>query len=264
MLLSLFDMLPTPKVVEPVDKLHLDDFELEVNGRAVPVKIQVENRFNNRVSVNAQGVLIRIAARQPMAEKKRNIEQFLHWAKTKIDKNPALLESLPQRKYVNGEILQVGKYTFAIHIFYHDVPKSIAKVYQDQIIISLPKGLTEEKEADTKSYLVARCLSKYFTPIISERLHELNRKYFGKTIESVKLKYNTSNWGSCSTQGNINISVRLLFAPDPVVDYVLIHELAHLVHPNHSARFWNLVERIDPTYTEKEKHLTEHNLKYYL
>jgi predicted metal-dependent hydrolase len=55
-----------------------------------------------------------------------------------------------------------------------------------------------------------------------------------------------------------------MFAPDEVIDYVLIHELSHLVHADHSPRFWRLVEKIDPTYTEKEKHLTDFHFKYYL
>ena len=78
------------------------------------------------------------------------------------------------------------------------------------------------------------------------------------------MKYATSFWGHCSRGGHIVISVRLLFAPARTVDYVLIHELAHLVHADHSPRFWKLVEKIDPTYAEKEKHLTDFNLKYYL
>lgn len=264
MLLSLFDNLFEEKKPQAEVKKKFDHFELEVNGSTVPVKIQEERRFNNRVSVNAQGVLIRLAAQQSMEEKKKNIDHFLKWAKGKLDKNPQLLEYLPQRKYMNGEVLHVGRQTFRINIFYHDQPKSSARLFNDQIVLSLARGLNKEAEESTNSYLVARCLAKFFTPIVSERLHELNRLYFGKTINSVKLKYNTSNWGSCSTQGNINISVRLMFAPDEVIDYVLIHELAHLVHADHSARFWSLVEKIDPRYSEKEKHLSLHNNSYYL
>jgi hypothetical protein len=264
MLLSLFDNLFEEKKPKPEVKKPLDDFELEVNGQTVPVKIQEERRFNNRITVNSNGVLIRLAANQTIDEKKKNIDTFLKWAKGKLDKNPQLLEYLPQRKYVNGEMLNVGKYTFRINIFYHDTAKSTAKLFNDQIVISLARGLSKEAEDSTNSYLVARCLSKFFTPLVAERIHELNRKYFGKTINTVKLKYNTSNWGSCSTQGNINISVRLMFAPEDVIDYVLIHELAHLVHADHSPRFWKLVEKVDPTYVEKEKHLTEFNYKYFL
>jgi hypothetical protein len=92
----------------------------------------------------------------------------------------------------------------------------------------------------------------------------LNDRFFNKEINSVKLKYNTSNWGSCSTRGNINISLRLMFAKQDVIDYVLVHELAHLIHPNHSDRFWRVVERIIPDYREKEKYLVENNYKFYL
>ncbi|MBS1593962.1 MAG: M48 family metallopeptidase [Bacteroidetes bacterium] len=264
MLLSLFDNLFEEKKPKPEAPKKLENFELEVNGRIVPVRIQEEKRFNNRIMVNANGVLIRIAANQSIEEKKKHIDNFLKWAKTKLDKNPQLLDYLPQRKYTNGEILVIGKHSFRINIFYHDNPKSSAKLFNDQIVINLTRGLNKEAEDSTNSYLVARCLSRFFTPIVSERLHELNRKYFGKTINSVRMKYNTSNWGSCSTQGNINISVRLMFAPDEVIDYVLIHELAHLVHADHSPRFWTLVEKIDPDYYSKEKHLTANNFKYYL
>lgn len=78
------------------------------------------------------------------------------------------------------------------------------------------------------------------------------------------MKYATSFWGHCSTNGNIVISVRLLFAPVKVIDYVLVHELAHLVHHDHSPRFWKVVEQIMPDYEEAEKHLKEFSNKYYL
>src|ERR1700728_1518001 len=117
MLLSLFDNLfeeKKPKVEAPK---RFEDFELEVNGVTVPVKIQEERRFNNRITVNSNGVLIRLASNQNIDEKKKNIDHFLKWAKGKLDKNPQLLDNLPQRKYMNGEILNVGKYAFRINIF---------------------------------------------------------------------------------------------------------------------------------------------------
>ena len=264
MLLSLFDTIVQEFKPKPIVPELLDDFEIQINDTAVLVKIQTERRTNNRININSNGVLIRLATGQTIEERRKIIDHFLRWAKTRLHKRPEILDSIPQRKYVNGEVLQVGKFAFRINIFYHDLPKSTAKLFNDQIIISLSKGLSQEVEENTNSYLIAKCLSRFFTPIVSERIYELNRKYFGKTINTIRLKYNTSNWGSCSTQGNINISVRLLFAPEEVIDYVLIHELAHLVHADHSPRFWRVVEKIDPTYSEKEKHLTDNNHLYYL
>lgn len=94
-----------------------------------------------------------------------------------------------------------------------------------------------------------------FLPEIRKRVFELNDLYFQQPIQDVRLKYNSTNWGSCSAGRNINLSTRLLFAPDDVRDYVIIHELAHLVELNHSDRFWKLVSEVMPDYEEKEKWL---------
>lgn len=73
----------------------------------------------------------------------------------------------------------------------------------------------------------------------------------GITYKSLTLREQVSRWGSCSSTGSINLNWRLVHAPLDVIDYVLIHELAHRVHMDHSQRFWNLVERYDP---EHKKH----------
>ncbi|WP_419902715.1 M48 family metallopeptidase [Kiloniella sp.] len=65
-----------------------------------------------------------------------------------------------------------------------------------------------------------------------------------KKITAIRLKDTTSRWGSCSTQGNLNFSWRLIFAPEEVLDYVVAHEVAHLEHMNHSAAFWTLVDQL--------------------
>jgi predicted metal-dependent hydrolase len=96
-----------------------------------------------------------------------------------------------------------------------------------------------------------------YKPAITRRVMELNHLYFQKPVNSVNLKFNRSNWGSCSTKSNLNLSTCLLFAPEDVIDYVIIHELAHLIEMNHSHRFWALVENAMPDYKEKEKWLKD-------
>jgi len=75
-------------------------------------------------------------------------------------------------------------------------------------------------------------------------------------INKISIKYNHSNWGSCSSKRNLNFSSKLLFAPDDVIDYVIIHELAHLKEANHSPKFWAIVAKAMPSYKEKKKWLS--------
>jgi predicted metal-dependent hydrolase len=99
---------------------------------------------------------------------------------------------------------------------------------------------------------------------VTRRVHELNARHYQKPVKAVHLKYNHSNWGSCSSKGNINLSTRLLFAPAFVLDYVIIHELAHLIEMNHSDRFWKHVSRAMPDYQKAERWLKKHgsNMSY--
>lgn len=67
-----------------------------------------------------------------------------------------------------------------------------------------------------------------------------------------------SRWGSCSSKGNINLNMTLIQAPSSVIDYVIIHELAHLKEMNHSKRFWEIVERFCPDYKQAKIWLKEY------
>ncbi|MCL2662548.1 MAG: M48 family metallopeptidase [Oscillospiraceae bacterium] len=77
------------------------------------------------------------------------------------------------------------------------------------------------------------------------------------TPAAVKINNAKSRWGSCSSKKNINYSWRLILADDEVVDYVVVHELAHMLEMNHSNRFWAIVESILPDYRERRKRLKE-------
>jgi predicted metal-dependent hydrolase len=68
----------------------------------------------------------------------------------------------------------------------------------------------------------------------------------GRDITQITVRDTRSRWGSCSGRGNISFSWRLIFAPDPVIDYVVAHEVSHLVEMNHGPRFWRLVESLSP------------------
>ena len=76
------------------------------------------------------------------------------------------------------------------------------------------------------------------------RLSELAERY-GFSYGRVFIKHNSSNWGSCSARGNINLNLNLVRLPQLLRDHVILHELCHLRHPNHGPEFHALLERLD-------------------
>jgi predicted metal-dependent hydrolase len=74
-------------------------------------------------------------------------------------------------------------------------------------------------------------------------------------VRRVTIRDQRSRWGSCSRSGTIALNYRLIQMPPAVRRYILLHELAHLVHQNHSRRYWTLVESMDPAFRESERWL---------
>ena len=104
-------------------------------------------------------------------------------------------------------------------------------------------GLTDEKIAELRKS------AKEIIPIkVAYYANIMGLKYGRITITSAKTRF-----GSCSSKGNLSFSYRLMLYPEEAVDYVVVHELAHLMEMNHSAAFYNIVKNILPDYKERIK-----------
>jgi len=80
----------------------------------------------------------------------------------------------------------------------------------------------------------------------------------GREVARVSVRDTKSRWGSCSGQGNLSFSWRLIFAPEPVLEYVVAHEVSHLAEMNHGPRFWRLVESLTPNTAAPRAWLKRH------
>ena len=80
----------------------------------------------------------------------------------------------------------------------------------------------------------------------------------GVEPERIQIRDQRTRWGSCSTRGTLSFNWRLVLAPFDVLDYVVVHELCHLREPNHSRRFWTLVEQRRPGWRAQRDWLHEH------
>ena len=83
-------------------------------------------------------------------------------------------------------------------------------------------------------------------------------------FNSLTIKSYTARWGSCNIKGDIFLNWKLIMLPESVIDYVLIHELAHINVPNHSSEFWELVKKKDPNYCTSKRWLKDNGSSFIL
>jgi len=232
-----------------------------IDDKIYYIKIYLENRNNSRVSIGKTGVNIRIPRFLNREEQFREILKFKGWAINKIKENP--IKEFKLRDYNDGDILRLNNDEYRLNINFKDKNSSSARISGNNIILNISSSLSDEEKNSHISTLISRVVAKQKLDYIKEKIEKLNKDYFNVDIKNVFLKYNKSNWGSCSSKGNINISTRVLFAPEDILDYICVHELAHLKEHNHSKEFWNVVREVMPDYKEKEKWLKESRDKCY-
>lgn len=232
--------------------------ELSINSTLYKVNIITENRKNSRVSITKTGINIRLTKYLTEIQRKEQIRSFLSWAENTIIKKNI---SFPNkyREFKNGDTLKIYDKTIVLEILESKKQSVSGKINQEKLTASLPNNLKNEERQKYMSKIVSRLLAKNYKTKISAKLHAFNKTYNFGEINQIRLKNNSTNWGSCSSKNNINVSIRLLLAPEYVVDYVLIHELCHLQHRNHSQNFWNLVEHCCPAYKEAEHWLKKNS-----
>ena len=234
---------------------------LEVNDISYSVKIHYEKRNNSRVSIGKKEINIRVPLFLNREEMSREVLKLKTWARNKLKENPDRFKQEDRRKYIDEERLKIGDEEYILKIRFKDKQNSSAKIIGNILEFCISSNIPQEKQNTHVSKLMSRCIAAKRLPKLREKIYELNNKHFNQKINKVFFKNTKSRWGSCSKKGNINISTRLLFAPDKVLEYVCIHELAHLIEHNHSERFWKLVENTMPAYRESELWLKENGKK---
>lgn len=229
-------------------------------GIPLPVKIHFERRSSSRVSLGRDAILLRVPTlcRGPLL--KNQLSWMGQWLESTFSKKPEQLRRLVNhvRPYAHGQVLTLFDGDVTLDIHYEDRKMLKGQFHQDRRIIYIWQPSVVNVDRSQVSNLISRCLATQYQSHFEDKVIELNSEHFEQPIREVRLKNNSSNWGSCSSNSIINLSTRLLLVPEAVQDYVVIHELAHLIELNHSQKFWSLVEKAMPEYREHEKWLKAH------
>ena len=153
----------------------------------------------------------------------------------------------PGKELVNGEsALYLGR-SYRIEV----VDKEMEYIRFDQRFL-IPVSLAHHKKGAMREWYIARAKERIL-PRVVRQAREL-----GVSFGQARIVDSRYRWGSCTVRDNINLNWRLIKAPIYVIDYVIAHELAHLLEPNHTPRFWNIVNTQVPTMDRARDWLREH------
>ncbi|QKF67506.1 peptidase, M48 family (DUF45 domain) [Arcobacter venerupis] len=189
-------------------------FQIEINQRIVTVKLEKRK--------NIKHVYLRVLSPN-IIEIKTNIYYTLYDAKILIEKKIDWIENsilrLEEKNISEDEFLYLG----------------IRKKLEDYKIKNLDTFYKKE-------------IVKYLPNLVDEYSKKMNL-----FPTSISYRKNKRTWGSCNYKNGLNFNILLMKFPIELMEYVVIHELAHIEHKNHSKNFWNLVEKYCPDYKQREK-----------
>ncbi len=227
--------------------------------------IEVGHTNSNRigyVKLKADRIIVKIPSKISKHEQFSMYRKLIAKAQKYLQRHKNI-ESLekPEIDFYNKQTVEVMGRQFSINIIEIDSKTSKAAIDGNAITIYLSSSLSKERASSITSNLARRAISTIILPDFISRIDQFNSQFFQSNISTVRLKDNSTNWGSCSRKNRINLDFRLAFAPDKIRDAVIIHELAHTVHRNHSKKFWDLVYSIIPDYKERRRWLNENKHK---
>ncbi len=191
-----------------------------------------------------------LTVRAPMRAPQILIHQFIREKADWITRAREKIKSIviiPAKQYVDGETFLFLGSSFNLKLVKPQRPS-----------LQFDNGFTLSHTAQPKGELTfTNWYKKQAHEIISKRVNHYAQKY-NFTPKHVKITSAKTRWGSCSSNGSLNFTWRLVMAPLDVIDYVVVHELAHLRVKNHSSKFWNEVADIYPDYKKQRKWLREY------
>lgn len=206
-----------------------------------------KRRRSIALRVDEKGLTVTIPARLPQAEWESVLLRKSGWILDKLEARQNAIKPLPH--WQDGQTLAFLGSAITLQLTTAP-PRAMPSLLDGQLYVGLPVPHTVE--------LVERQVIRWYRQqalsLFQQRVDALQRQ-LGQSANSVKLSSARTRWGSCTNRGDIRLNWRLIKAPTSVIDYVICHELAHLVELNHSPAFWQVVESLCPDYLALRKAL---------
>ena len=199
--------------------------------------IRSPRRKTSAIKIQKGKVFVLVPQRLSMAVIESLVAKKNRWIKEKLAAQNEIIAIQP-KTFVSGEAFSYLGRSHPLTIESGLYPA--IKLHQGELVVSV-----RDKNADNAK-AIKQLLIKWYKQQAESELQnktEIFSRIIGVKPSSVTVKSFKSRWGSCSITGGIQYNWKIMIAPDPVVNYVVIHELCHILHHNHSPAFWKAVEK---------------------
>jgi predicted metal-dependent hydrolase len=145
-----------------------------------------------------------------------------------------------------------------------DIKKCISSIKEGKIIIKFPlnEDISKIENQDKIRKAIKEAFRLEAKEFLPQRVDFLAKK-FGLNYKELSVKNMTSRWGSCSGHNNISLNLHLIRLPEELIDYVILHELAHTKEKNHGKRFWDFLVKIMPDAKELNRKLRFYKIEIF-
>lgn len=186
------------------------------------------------------------------------------WIRKQLQEYQEINPFMQERKFFSGEKLPYLGRLYRLKVIKEaNLQTSHFRFEQGKFIATVPDCLNETEYRQViyplyKAWVIAKA-----TTFTQKRLNRFTVKLKEKPTR-IQIKEQKQRWGSCTPDGKILLNWRIFLAPTSVVDYILVHELAHLKNMDHSAEFWNTIKMILPNYEDKKEWLRINGRRLYI
>lgn len=166
-------------------------------------------------------------------------------------------------KFLSGEKLPYLGRNYRLKVYKEDIEDVCFSFKQGKFIAVVSSSYSDEQLREILYPLFKKWVMTRAKKIAAERV----KRYLltsNLNPNEIKIKDQQLRWGTCTASGNIILNWKVFLAPMPVIDYVIAHEMAHLKVMDHSQKFWETLEMLDPAYREKKEWLRLNGRKLYI
>ena len=244
---------------------HTEKASIKFDGKLIEYTVVRSTRRKKTVEIALdpqQGVIVRSPARTPRREIAALVQKRAEWILRKATDN--VLHPTPRRFTDSETLFYLGK---EIPIITHtdDSQNTVSIRLEDRILhISTPDGIAEEQRVAVSKEALERWYRREATRLLPEIVACWQSKVSRNKPSQVLIRSQRKRWGSCSSDGSIRLNWRIIMAEPALIDYVVVHELAHLAVMDHSPRFWKQVECALPDYRTRRHRLNEIGAHFWL